>query len=210
LEEAIAAAESFGGDVVLKATATSLRHRPDLAHVRRNIGDEVDMYAAWANLNEIIDEPDLAGFVVQPMAKPGIPVQIGALEDPLFGPIISFGTAGPLTELLGDVSYRIPPLTDSDAADLVRDVRAAPIFFGYLGSPAVDVASVEQLIQRVAILKDELPEVVQLDLSLVMAGVEGAEVLRVIGRIAPVREARSDWFARRLTGPVSAEDTLVT
>lgn len=210
LEEAISAGESFGWGVVLKATATPLRQRPDLAHVWRSIDDEIDMHTAWTNLTERIDEPDDADFVVQPMAKSGIPVRIGALEDRLFGPIVSFGVAGTLSELLGDVSYRIPPLTDSDAADLVRDVRAAPIFFGYRGSERIDVASIERLIQRVAILKDELPEVENLDLGLVMAGVEGAEVLRVTGRVAPVREARSDWFTRRLTGPVGGEDTLVT
>ncbi len=210
LEEAIAAGESFGWDVVLKATATPLRQRPDLAHVWRSVDDEIDMHTAWVHLTERIDEPDRADFVVQPMARSGIPVQIGALEDRLFGPIISFGVAGTLSELLGDVSYRIPPLTDSDAADLVRDVRAAPIFFGYRGSEGVDVAGIERLILRVAILKDELPEVEHLDLGLVMAGAEGVEVLRVTGRVAPVREARSDWFTRRLTGPAGVEDTLIT
>ncbi|MEJ7745061.1 MAG: acetate--CoA ligase family protein [Nocardioidaceae bacterium] len=161
LEEAVAAGESFGWDVVLKASAPPMRQRPDLAHVWRNVDDEIDMHTAWTNLTDTIDEPVLADFVVQPMARPGIPVQIGAVEDRLFGPIISFGMAGTLSELLGDVSYRIPPLTDSDASDLVRDLGAAPLFFGYRGSVGIDVSSVERLIQRVAILKDDLPEVDQ-------------------------------------------------
>ena len=93
------------------------------------------------------------------MAAPGIPISIGVLEDALFGPIVSFGMAGTPSELLGDVSYRIPPLTDSDAADLVRDVRAAPLFFGYRGSEAIDVPAVEELIHRLAQLKDGIPEV---------------------------------------------------
>jgi len=208
LEEAITVGESFGWDVVLKAASTPLQQRPDLAHVWRNIDDEIDMRAAWMNLTAMSDQPDEADLVVQPMAKPGIPVRIGALEDRRFGPVISFGMAGTVAELLGDVSYRIPPLTDSDAADLVRDVRAAPLFFGYRGSDAINVVRLEQLIQRVAILKDELPEVQKLDLGLVMAGAEGAEVLRVSGRVAPVREARSDWFSRRLTAPTGIESTL--
>lgn len=210
LDEAIVAGQSLGWDVVLKASAPPMRQRPDLAHVWRNVDDEIDMHTAWTNLTEMIDEPEVADFVVQPMAKPGIPVQIGAVEDHLFGPIISFGMAGTLSELLGDVSYRIPPLTDADAADLVRDLGAAPLFFGYRGSMKIDVSSVERLIQRVALLKDDLPEVDHLELGLVMAGATGVEVLRVTGRVSPVREARSDWFTRRLTGPGGAEDTLVT
>jgi acyl-CoA synthetase (NDP forming)/RimJ/RimL family protein N-acetyltransferase len=209
LQEAIAAGASYGWDVVLKATADHLRQRPDLAHVWRNIDDVEDMKAAWDNLNGLIDEPDKANFVVQPMAAPGIPISIGVLEDALFGPIVSFGMAGTPSELLGDVSYRIPPLTDSDAADLVRDVRAAPLFFGYRGSEAIDVPAVEGLIHRVAQLKDGLPEVQVLDLSLVLAGADGAKVLRASGRVAPVADARSDWFTRRMTGPTSVDDTLV-
>ena len=94
--------------------------------------------------------------------------------------------AGTPSELLGDVAYRIPPLTDSDAADLVRDLRASPLFFGYKGSEAIDVPAVEELIQRLARLKDDLPEVGQLNLGLVMAGAEGMEVLRASGRISPL------------------------
>ncbi len=210
LEEAVDAAGRYGWDVVLKATADHLRQRPDLAHVWRNVDDTDDMVAAWDNLNELIDEPDRADFVVQPMAAPGIPISIGVIEDALFGPIVSFGMAGPPSELLGDVSYRIPPLTDSDAADLVRDVRAAPLFFGYRGSEAIDVRAVEELIHRLAQLKDDVPEVQVLDLSLVLAGAEGAKVLRASGRICPVADARSDWFTRRMTGPTSDDDTLIT
>ena len=61
------------------------------------------------------------------------------MEDPLFGPVVSFGIAGPLTELLGDRSYRIPPLTEHDAADMVREIKASPMLFGYRGSEVVDV-----------------------------------------------------------------------
>ena len=88
-----------------------------------------------------------------------MPVTIGGFEDALFGPIVSFGMAGTPSELLGDVAYRIPPLTDADAADLVRDVRGSPLLFGYRGSERVDVPAVEELVQRMARLKDDLPEV---------------------------------------------------
>lgn len=209
LEQAIAAGESYSWDVVLKATAQRLRHRPDLAHVWRSIDSAEDMAAAWRNLTGLVDDPAEAGFVVQPMAPPGVPVAIGSLEDTLFGPLVSFGMAGAPSELLGDVSYRIPPLTETDAADLVREVRAAPLLFGYRGAEAVDVRCVEELVLRLAQLKDDLPEVEVLDLDLVLAGAAIAEVLRASGRVVPVQDARSDEFTRRLTGPSSTTDTTV-
>jgi acyl-CoA synthetase (NDP forming)/RimJ/RimL family protein N-acetyltransferase len=206
LDEALAAGAKLGWDVVLKATASHLQQRPDLSHVWRNIDDEAEMRDAWRTLNEIIDDPAAAGFVVQRMAPPGIPVSMSTMEDPLFGPIISFGVAGAPSDLLEDRSYRIPPLTDTDAASMVREIRAAPLLFGYRGSEHVDVECVEDLLQRLARLKNDLPEVAVLDLGLVLAGARGCSVLAATCRIAPVRESRSDWFARRLSVPPG--DTL--
>jgi acyl-CoA synthetase (NDP forming)/ribosomal protein S18 acetylase RimI-like enzyme len=207
---AVAAAEGYGWNVVLKATAEHLRHRPDLAHVWRSIHDEHDMREAWGDLTTVIDEPERADFVVQPMAEPGVPVALGSLEDALFGPIVSFGMAGAPSELLGDVSYRIPPLTDADAADLVRDVRASALLFGYRGSEPVDVERLEHLVQRLAQLKDNLPDVQRLDLNLVLVGASSLSVLRASGRVFPTADVRSDGFTRRLIGPTAADDTLIS
>ncbi len=208
LEEAVAAGERLEWDVVLKATAPRLRQRPDLAHVWRSIGDEQSMREAWTGLTGMVDEAGQAGFVVQRMARPGIPVMVGAMEDPLFGPIVSFGLAGPPSDLLGDVAYRIPPLTDADAADLVREVRAAPLLFGYRDSEAVDVAALEDVIRRLARLKDDQPDVAVLDLGLVMVSHSGVEVLRATGSLRRSGAARSDRFTRRLTAPSASDDTL--
>ena len=183
---------------MLKATTDRLRERPDLAHVWRNIDTQAEMRQAWRTLNEIITDPASAGFVVQKNAPPGIPVTVACMEDPLFGPVVSFGISGPLTELLEDRSYRIPPLGERDAEAMVREIKAAPILFGYRGSEAVDVAEVERLVQRVAQLQHDIPQVASLDLSLVLAGAEDLTVLTASGRVEPVADPRSDWFVRRL------------
>ena len=196
--EALRAGKELGWDVVLKATTDRLRERPDLAHVWRNIDNQAEMRQAWRTLNEIITDPASAGFVVQKNAPPGIPVTVASIEDPLFGPVVSFGISGPLTELLEDRSYRIPPLGERDAEAMVREIKAAPILFGYRGSEAVDVAEVERLVQRVAQLQHDLPQVASLDLALVLAGAEGLTVLTAFGRVEPVADPRSDWFVRRL------------
>lgn len=205
-DEAVAAGDALGWDVVLKATAEHLRERPDQAHVWRNIDDEREMVDAWQTLGSLISHSENAGFVVQKNAPPGVPVAIRSIEDPLFGPVVSFGIAGPLTELLGDRSYRIPPLSGRDAASMVREIKSSPMLFGYRGSEIVDVAEVERLIQRVAQLQNDLPQVSALELSLVLAGATGATVLTASGRVDPVVDPRSDWFVRRLSRP--AGDTL--
>ncbi|PVG83695.1 GNAT family N-acetyltransferase [Nocardioides gansuensis] len=206
LEEAVEAGKRLGWGVVLKATAEHLRHRPDLAHVRRNLDAPEDMQHAWDALNAVITEPERAGFVVQENAPPGVPIGISSLEDPLFGPVISFGIGGPLTELLGDRSFRIPPLAEHDAQDMVREIKASPLLFGYRGSEIVDVSEIERLVRRVAQLQHDLPQIRSLELPLVLAGAEGTSVLGASMRIEPVIDPRSDWFVRRLSTPPG--DTL--
>ncbi|QBR90931.1 bifunctional GNAT family N-acetyltransferase/acetate--CoA ligase family protein [Nocardioides euryhalodurans] len=200
------AGEQLGWDVVLKATAGHLRERPDLAHVWRNIDTPEEMADAWASLNALITSTDKAGFVVQKNAPPGVPVAVGSLEDPLFGPVVSFGIAGPMTELLGDRAYRIPPIGERDAAAMVREIKASPMLFGYRGSEIVDVAQVERLILQIAQLQHDLPQVSALDLPLVLVGADRVSVLRASVRVDPVADSRSDWFARRM--PTVPGDTL--
>ena len=198
---AVAAGEKLGWDVVLKATADHLRQRPDLAHVWRNIDNEPEMRDAWDSMHGIVDDPAAAGFVVQKVADHGVPVSIGGEEDPLFGPVVSFGVSGLATELLGDRSFRIPPMHSGEAADMVREIKAAPLLFGYRGSEQVDVEAIEHLLLRVAQLKNDLPQIRSLELNLVLAGARGATVLNATGQVAPVSDARSEWFVRRLSTP---------
>jgi acyl-CoA synthetase (NDP forming)/ribosomal protein S18 acetylase RimI-like enzyme len=204
--EAVEAGELLGWDVVLKATHERLRNRPDLAHVWRNIDSAEEMQDAWDTLATVIDDPGSADFVVQGNAPPGVPVAVSSLEDPLFGPVVSFGLSGPFTELLGDRSYRIPPLSRGDAAEMVREVKSSPLLFGYRGSEEVDTAAVERLVHRVARLQNDLPQVRSLDLGLVLVSAEGLSVLNHAIRVEPVSDPRSDWFVRRLTSPPG--DTL--
>ncbi len=206
VEEAVAAGERLGWNVVLKATAERLRQRPDQAHVWRSIDDESEMRDAWESLMGIITHPADAEFVVQRTAAPGVPVAIRGLEDPLFGPAVSFGISGAITDLVGDRVFRIPPISALEAAETVRAIKAAPLLFGYRGSEQVDVPAVEDLVRRVAQLKNDLPQLSQLDLVLVHATIHGVNVLHATGRVEAMAEPRSDLFVRRLTDPL--DDTL--
>jgi acyl-CoA synthetase (NDP forming)/GNAT superfamily N-acetyltransferase len=196
---AVAAGERLGWDVVLKATAEHLRQRPDLAHVWRSIASPAEMREAWRSMQTVIDNPGSAGFIVQRNGAPGVPVSIGGVEDPLFGPVVSFGVSGVASELLGDRSYRIPPMHSGEVFDMIREIKAAPLLFGYRGGEKADVAALEDLVLRLAQLKNDLPRVRSLHLNLVLAGAHGASVLNAVGRVEPVADGRSDWFVRRLS-----------
>jgi acyl-CoA synthetase (NDP forming) len=201
-EAAVAAGLAQGWDVVLKATAEHLRHRPDLAHVWRNIDDEEEMRDAWRSMRGLVD-PEVAGFVVQKRAEGGVPVAVVGVEDPLFGPVVSYGVSGPSRELLNDCAYRIPPMQPLDAAEMVREIKAAPLLFGYRGSRPVDTAALEHLLLQVAQLKNDLPQVRELDLSLVNVGTHGITVLTARARVEPAVDARTDWYVRRMAGLAS-------
>jgi acyl-CoA synthetase (NDP forming) len=121
------------------------------------------------------------------------------VEDPLFGPVVSFGLGGVATDLFGDTSYRIPPLTDTDVHELLRSVRAAPLLLGHRGAPSVDMTALEDLVARVAQLADDLPELAELTLDPVLASPTGVVVRAASGRLA--RPAvRADRGPRSLPG----------
>jgi len=205
LEEAVAVGEQLGWDVVLKASAPGLRSRPDQAAVYRNLDNVEEMTEAWHDLTEVVSglgfdrERAIAAAapVVQRMARPGVALVVRSREDAAFGPIVSLGLDGLASELLGDVVYRVPPLTTVDAAGMVRALRAAPLLFGRDGTPGVQVPAVEDLLHRVAQLADDLPQLASLTLSPCVASIGGIAVLGAAVRLAPTDDQR-DPMARVL------------
>ncbi|KRC63532.1 CoA-binding protein [Aeromicrobium sp. Root236] len=207
-EEAIAAGEKLGWDVVLKAGSEHLRTRPDLAHVWRNIHGPDEMGEAWDDLTTWKGMRKDTKFFVQRAAADGIQVSFSVTEDPLFGPLVSFGLAGAPSELLGDRSYGIPPLTDLDAEGMIRDLRSAPLLYGYRGSDAVDVDVLQDIIVRLAAMKDDLPEIAELDLEPVLVHGKGYTALSARAKVVPSADRRGEWYVRRLSQPASMGDTL--
>ncbi|MGY1690968.1 bifunctional acetate--CoA ligase family protein/GNAT family N-acetyltransferase [Geodermatophilus sp. SYSU D01105] len=200
-EAAVAAAEEIGYPVVLKSTAPWLRHRSDLGGVRLDLGNADAVRTAFAAI------PSGDPVIVQEMAAPGVATVVEVVDDPSFGALVSFGLGGVATDLLGDRAYRTLPLTDLDAAELVRAPRAWPLLNGYRGSEPVDVAALEDLLLRVARLADDLPEVLGLRLEPVIVGPanpwHGGRSLVVAGavvRIGPPT-ARIEPGPRRMRVP---------
>jgi len=194
--EAVAAADELGYPVALKATAPHLRHHRELGGVRLDVDDPDEMQGAFEAMAGRLGE-QAEGYVVQAMASTGVATRLATVEDPLFGPVVSFGLGGVATDLLGDRSYGVPPLTDADLRELVRGVRAAPLLLGHAGSTPVDVPAIEDLLARLARLADDVPEVAALELNPVIASPAGVAVLAATGRLAPP-VARAERGARAL------------
>ncbi|PPK98385.1 acyl-CoA synthetase (NDP forming) [Kineococcus xinjiangensis] len=182
-EQAVAAALRFGWPVALKTAGGELSERQDLRGVRLGLGSAAALSAAFDEMREALG-PDATRLVVQPMAPLGVPCQVRSMEDPLFGPVVSFGLEGDPLDLLDDIAYRIPPLTDVDVSELVRCVKASPRLLGHRGAPVLDVPALEDVIARVAVLADALPEIADLKLGPVLVAERGASVLDAAVRVA--------------------------
>ncbi|WNI18423.1 GNAT family N-acetyltransferase [Actinacidiphila sp. ITFR-21] len=196
-QAALAAAALLGYPVALKTTAPHLRHRADLGGVRLDLADKGDLKRAYQELTARLGEPAELLPVVQAMAPRGVDTVVRAGVDAAAGALLSFGLAGAPSELLGDVAHRLVPVTDRDAAELVRSIRAAPLLFGWRGAEPVDTAALEELLLRVSMLVDDLPEVVAVDLEPVVVAARGLTVLGAWVRLARP-PARTDLGPRAL------------
>jgi acyl-CoA synthetase (NDP forming) len=107
------------------------------------------------------------------MITGGVETIIGVADDPLFGPLVAFGLGGVHVEILGDVRFRLAPLTDRDADELLREIRGLRLLQGYRGHPPADLDALRELLLRVSRLAIEIPEIAELDLNPVMAMAPG-------------------------------------
>ncbi|MHB9858527.1 bifunctional acetate--CoA ligase family protein/GNAT family N-acetyltransferase [Streptomyces sp. YIM S03343] len=196
-DAAAEAARTLGYPVALKATAPHLRHRADLGGVRLDLADERELRRAYGELTELFGSPVELRPVVQRMAPRGVDTVIRAVIDPAAGAVMSFGLAGAASQLLGDMAHRLIPVTDRDAATMIRSIRTAPLLFGWRGSAPVDSAALEELLLRVSRLVDDHPEVVAVALEPVVVAPHGLSVLGATVRLARP-PARDDLGPRTL------------
>ncbi|MFI9274742.1 GNAT family N-acetyltransferase [Kitasatospora sp. NPDC052896] len=197
-EQAVRAAAELGYPVALKATAGHLQHRPDLGSVRLDLTDEDGLRRAHRELDALLGGAARAELVVQRMAARGVDTVIGATVDPAVGAILAFGLAGAPAELFGDVAHRLIPATDVEVASLVREVRAAPLLFGWRGADPVDTGALEELLLRVSQLVDDVSELASIELEPVVVAPHGLAILGARVRIAPL-PVRTDLGPRAMS-----------
>lgn len=172
-EEAVEAAAEFGFPVAVKLASRQLVHKTDVGGVRLGLADAAAVRRAVLEIRGRLAEENrldaMEGVVVQPMVSGGVEVMAGVTQDPLFGPLVAFGLGGVHVEVLADVAFRVAPLTDRDAAAMVRGIRGFRLLEGYRGHPPADVPALEELLLRVSRLAEEVPEVGEIDLNPVFA-----------------------------------------
>lgn len=178
-DEAAAIAAIFGFPVVLKLATPQIIHKTDANVVRLNLTTEKTVRAAFSEIARNAAAtagkplgPGAVGVLIQPMFT-GVETLIGLTEDPNFGPLVAFGLGGVSVEVLRDVSFRIAPLTDKDADALLRGVRGYQLLQGYRGRPASDVEALREVLLRVSLIGQHVPEIVELDLNPVIALPDG-------------------------------------
>jgi acetate---CoA ligase (ADP-forming) len=187
--EAVMAACELGFPVALKALGPTLLHKTERNAVTLDIRDEDGVRTAYASFGARFGV-EMTGTLVQQMVPRGVEMIVGALQDPIFGPVIACGTGGVLVDVLADTSFRLHPLTASDATEMVGELRGSRLLRGYRGSPAADEAALLDVLVRVSELVRVAPEVHELDLNPVIVLTAGARVADVRVRVEGITRSR--------------------
>ena len=160
VEEALSAAHELGYPVVVK-TAAAGAHKTEAGGIALDLSDEGAVRAAVERIGVPV--------IVQPMVGGGAELLAGVVQDPVFGPLVAFGPGGVHAELIGEATFRIAPVTDIDADELVTSGKAGRLVAGFRGAPAASTAALTDLVHRLARMGEELPAVAELDLNPVLA-----------------------------------------
>jgi acetate---CoA ligase (ADP-forming) len=160
-DEAVETARKIGFPVAVKTASEKILHKTEANAVRLHLGDDAAVRDAFGDMQGVA--------LVQKMVEGGVELMIGVTDDPLFGPLIAFGLGGIHVEILGDVEFRVTPLTGRDASEMVREIRGYRLLEGYRGHPPADVDAIEQVLLRVSYMVECLPEIVELDLNPIFA-----------------------------------------
>jgi acyl-CoA synthetase (NDP forming) len=172
-KEAIATSREMGFPIVLKISSSDVVHKSDSGGVRLGLANASQVGKAYSqiifSIKQAYPEARIEGVSVQAMALPGVEVIVGMSKDAQFGPVIMFGLGGILVEVLKDVSFRMVPLTERDARDMIKEIKGYPVLQGYRGQKPASIAALEQLIVKVSEFVEKNPQIKELDLNPVFA-----------------------------------------
>ena len=180
-EEAAEFAGQIGFPVVLKIVSSDIIHKSDAGGVMVNLKSAVEVRSAYGKILENAKKYDVAakivGVLVQEMAPQSTEVIVGAIKDPQFGQTLMFGLGGIFVELLKDVTFRVAPITQEDAQEMVTKVKAYPLLKGYRNTPPADIDAIINVLLNTSKLVMDYPEIKELDLNPIMAYEKGAKTV---------------------------------
>ncbi|MEM0083535.1 MAG: acetate--CoA ligase family protein, partial [Candidatus Nezhaarchaeales archaeon] len=168
-DEAVQAAESLGYPVVLKIVSPHIIHKSDVGGVKIGLrtSSEVKLayYEIMANVSKFAVGATVYGIAVTPMVPQGMETIIGMRRDPQFGPLLMFGLGGIYVELLREVSFRLAPITKSEALEMIMETKAYALLKGFRGSPPGDIDAVVDVLLKVSTLCTEFKEIQEIDIN---------------------------------------------
>jgi acetyl coenzyme A synthetase (ADP forming)-like protein len=164
VKDAVVAARELRYPVVVK-TAAAGAHKTESGGVALDLRDASAVRQAVERMGSPV--------LVQPQVSGEAELLVGAVQDPVFGPLVALGPGGTMAELIGDASFRLAPLTDIDAHELVHAGKTGRLVSGFRGAPRADAEALADLVLRVSMLAEQLPTVAELDLNPVLALSDG-------------------------------------
>ncbi len=180
-EEAGFVAEKLGFPVVIKIVSPDISHKSDVGGVVLGLNSSYEVVKAAREMLERVKTraptARIAGIMVQKMAKPGVEVIIGGLRDPIFNITLMFGLGGVFTEIMRDVSFRIWPITEEEALEMIMEIRSNQLLRGYRATQPVDVKSLARIVVRLGEIFENYPALHSADLNPVIAYSDGALVV---------------------------------
>lgn len=172
-ERAVELAGEIGYPVAMKLASRTLVHKTEIGGVKLGLEDRDQVREAFRSIRERVEQEDavdsMEGVLMQPMLDETAEVMLGVDPDPVFGPVLAFGLGGIHVEVLGDLAFRVAPLTDRDAREMVREIRGYRLLTGYRAHPEADVEALEEALLRLSRLVEHVPEIGQVDLNPVFA-----------------------------------------
>jgi acyl-CoA synthetase (NDP forming) len=172
-KEAVLLSQKIGFPVALKIASPDIIHKTDADGVKLSLNNVAGVRAAYNEIMEAVRKqypnPLIHGVSVQKMARPGTEVIVGTSRDPQFGPFIMFGLGGILVELLKDVSFRIIPIAQKDAEEMIKETKGFPLLQGYRGKEPSNIPALVKMILKVSNLIEENPQIKELELNPIFA-----------------------------------------
>jgi acetate---CoA ligase (ADP-forming) subunit beta len=179
--EAVRFAHEIGFPVVLKIVSPDIIHKSDVGGVAINLKDANSVKEAFNQIMENVKKHDpkakIVGILVQEMAPESTEVIVGSIKDPQFGPALMFGLGGIFVEVLKDVTFRIAPITEDEAREMISEVRAYPLLKGYRNTPPADIEAIVKILLSTSRLVMEHQEIKELDLNPIMVYEKGAKTV---------------------------------
>ena len=176
-DDLTAACQKAGFPLAMKVVSPQIAHKTDAGGVKLNIADLDQARAAFreimAGARRFDPQAEVEGVYLERMAAPGTEIIIGAVRDPKFGPLVMFGLGGTLVEVLGDVTFRLAPMWEASAENMIRGVKAYKVLEGFRGRPPADLEAIKDCILRVSQMMDENPEIAEMDLNPLIAHPKG-------------------------------------